>query len=424
MGVRRTIRYLRKKGDHLARGTTTLLDTFRGRDRGPRSLIILDDVFPHLLSSFRIAEYNGYLEVFGDAQVHSTGESVILFPGSGTFEQVRSEYRKLYPGLADRVVRYHPWRRLEGKVLYTVFLKNAYDFLPDVERAGAPFVFTLYPGGGFHLGQEETDRKLRRIFSYPKLAKVIATQKVTRDYLVENGFCEPERVEFLFGGVFPASLLRRGEHGRKRYLRDKETFDLCFVAHKYTPRGADKGFDVFIEVAKILAAAHTDVRFHVVGQFDPSDANVRGLENRLVFHGMQRTGFFQPFYSGMDIILSPNRPFLIAPGQFDGFPTGCCVEAGLCGVAVFCTDPLGLNVAFRNREDIVIVPPEPEGIVAEVERYYARPDALYALSEKGKESFGRLFDTDVQMGPRIRILSEAVDGKVPSPGSTGADSSR
>src|SRR3990170_9092520 len=145
-------------------------------------------------------------------------------------------------------------------------------------------------------------------------------------------------------------------------------------------RGADKGYDVFVEAAKLISRAHEDAFFHVVGPFDETDVDISGLEGRITFYGTRPTEFFPSFYSRMDAIISPNAPFLLAPGAFDGFPTGGCIEAGSCGVAVFCTDPLEQNVAFEEDEEIVIVPRDAGAIGESVSWYHEHPEALRELS--------------------------------------------
>jgi hypothetical protein len=110
----------------------------------------------------------------------------------------------------------------------------------------------------------------------------------------------------------------------------------------------------------------------------------------------------------MDVILSPNVPHVLFPGAFDGFPTGACIEAGMSGVAVFCTDPLRQNIHFRNGEDIVIVSGGPEEIASRIRECRDDPEALYRLSARGQESFRTVFDIRAQMEPRIRILSECM----------------
>ena len=38
------------------------------------------------------------------------------------------------------------------------------------------------------------------------------------------------------------------------YKKTKNTFDICFVAYKYMEKGLDKGYDIFIQVCKNIAA--------------------------------------------------------------------------------------------------------------------------------------------------------------------------
>lgn len=376
-----------------------------------RELIIFDDAFPHLLTSFRIAEFNRYFEEFGSSLVHSTGNS---FPSLGDhrpFEAIVEEYESAYPRFKDRVRRFDPRRKLHADVLYSVFLQNAHVLLEIARRDNVPFVFTLYPGGGFRLNAPESDEKLRAVCSSPQMKKVIATQKVTRDYLVDGGFCRPEQVEFIYGGVFPADRLGTDHTPRKLYGRTKRTFDICFVAHKYMAGGIDKGYDVFVHVAQRLAD-RDDIRFHVVGPFGPHDGEVTLLGDRIHFWGSQTTGFFSEFYGKMDIILAPNVPFVLYPGAFDGFPTGACIEAGLAGVGVFAADPLKLNIAFKDGQEIVIVPHDADATADIIRSYYRNYDRLCELAWRGRDAFRRVFSLDQQMGPRLKLLSDvAANGR-------------
>ena len=119
----------------------------------------------------------------------------------------------------------------------------------------------------------------------------------------------------------------------------------------------------------------------------------------------------------MDIILSPTRPSVLAKGAFDGFPTGACVEAASCGVAIFSSDPLNLNIHyesgqkksyFNDGEDMIIISLEPEEICEKIGYYYKNYDKLYRLSENGKNSVYRLFGYETQMPIRIKILKEII----------------
>jgi glycosyltransferase involved in cell wall biosynthesis len=374
--------------------------------RPPAELAIFDDSFPHLLSAFRIAEFNAYLAEFPSAEVHST--CVTRCAEGSSFEKVVAEYDAKFPQFAGRVVPFDPRRIVRARMAYIVFVHNSAFFLDTIARDRLPFVFTLYPGGGFQLNTAAGDARLRAVMQSPWFRRVIVTQRISRDYLLEREFCRPEQVEFIFGGVLPSDQLLQRLPPRLKYRKTKQTFDICFVANRYMPRGVDKGYDVFIEVAKSLARVADDIRFHVVGPFDGNDIDISGIGDRVTFYGFRRTDFFPQFHAGMDLILSPNVPFVLGEGYFDGFPTGCCVEAGLCGVGVVCTDKLKLNVAFKDGDEIVIVPHNVEAICSRVLAYYRDEAALEELSRNSQAAFRRAFDHERQIAPRIRLLREVM----------------
>jgi hypothetical protein len=241
------------------------------------------------------------------------------------------------------------------------------------------------------------------------LQRIIVNQEVTRQYLIEHHFCTSDLIELIPGAVLAADLLTQHSPPRQYYGRHKPTFDICFVAQRYTQYGVDKGYDVFIEVAMNLAKRYRDIRFHVVGTFDSTVLDVSALGDQIIFYGSKNTSFFPSFYSWMDLILSPNVPFVLQPGAFDGFPTGCCMEAGLCGVPVFCTDPLGENQVFRDGEEIVIIPHHADRIAAMVEHYYSNHASLYQIGERGQRAFQKLLAVEAQVRPRLRLLSACME---------------
>ncbi|WP_162604651.1 glycosyltransferase family 4 protein [Geomonas edaphica] len=410
---RRLKRMFFKAATFLAVKASHVVDAVMSRispqDEERVKLLILDDFFPGVLSAFRVAEYNHYLEQIPGTEVHSIRPSNLLFKSKGSFQDALEEYSQLYPEHARKVRRFNRNSIPSANLVYTVFINNIYAFIDDIDRGGVPFVFTLYPGGGFFLNDSGTDLKLSRVFSSPNFRKVFVTQKITRQYLLDKGYCRPEDVILIYGCVLPSQQLSRLPLVRRRYRIDKPTLDICFVAAKYTPRGEDKGYDVFIDVAKRLCGRYPDINFHVVGNFGPSDIDVCAISDRITFYGLRNTDFFPEFYSKMDLVLSPNAPFVIAPGAFDGFPTGSCMEAGLCGVAVFCTDPLDQNVAFKNGEEIVIIKRDAAEIARIVEPYYHRPEMLYELGHKGREAFSSTLALDVQMAERIKVLRAFLD---------------
>ncbi len=362
-----------------------------------RRIIILDDIFPYLLSGFRIAEYNWYLREFDNIEIYSFAKE---------FEKYRDEYVSVYPEFSGNVHRGDSKMKYKGSLLYAIFLNNIFEYLPIIERQRIPFVFTLYPGGGFRIGDADSNNKLKTVCQSEYLRKVIVTQCNTRDYLLENDFCPQDKIEFIYGGVLPSDYFKKNKISKKYYQKDKETFDVCFVANKYMDKGLDKGYDVFVEVAKILVKKFQDIRFHVVGAFNEHDISITEMQDKITFYGLRYKDFFGEFYSGMDIILSPNRPYTLLPGSFDGFPTGSCIEAGFAGVAVFCSDQLSLNICLKDREDIQLITTDASDIAKIISRYHADPKILYRLASNGQRRFYEIFSLEEQVGRRSKILNE------------------
>ncbi|HEY3477194.1 MAG TPA: glycosyltransferase, partial [Anaerolineales bacterium] len=300
---------------------------------------------------------------------------------------------------------------INTKLFYFVFLGNTYRQMDLVERLAVPFVFTLYPGSLFGINNEQSDRMLRRITSSPCFRKVIVTQKITYDYLIKKKFCKPDQIEFIFGVVTPLEQMETEYRKEKHFGLNKSTLDICFVAHKYAPTGVDKGYDVFIDVARELCRRYDNIRFHVVGGFDPDVIDVTDLQDRITFYGSQEMAWFDEFYRDKDIILSPNLPFANPHihGSFDGFPTASCVDAGLRKTAIFCTDELGLNTEFIDREEIVIIPHDTAQVTGILEYYYRNPGEIQRIAERGSRRIKQVYGYEAQILPRIKILKAELE---------------
>ena len=374
----------------------------------PVDVIVFDDVFPHPLSAFRFQEYNSYLEYFNSLNVYSSGQSLKALNETKPIENVIENYEKNFPKFKNKVRKYDSKTIFQTKMIYTIFLNNIYSIINQINKYHIPFVFTLYPGGGLYLKDEISDKKMSKVFSSPFFRKVIVTQKITYDYLLENNFCKANQIEYIFGGVAPLKLLEKEFGNNKKFGRDKSVLDICFVAQKYTEKGEDKGYDVFIDTAHILAKKYDNIQFHVVGGFDENVIDVSRIKDKIHFYGLKLYDWFDEFYKDKDIILSPNVPFKLKEGAFDGFPTGCCTDAGLHKVAIFCTDELNLNTKFNDQEDIVIIPHDSKKIVEIIDEYYKDPIKLQSIGQKGCLKIKEIYNYDNQIAPRIKILEEII----------------
>jgi lipopolysaccharide transport system ATP-binding protein len=356
--------------------------------------VILDDFFPNLRTGFRVAEYNALLAKFPSLSVHST---------SGQFRRHLHNYSQLYPEFALRVKKFSS-ADLRGSIsfAYLNFINNAFDFLRFMEKRKIPFVFTLYPGGGFGIDARESDTKLDCVCASPMLKHVIVTQKLTADYLHARHPAVPSTL--IFGCVVNPVYFSELSAPRSWFGEGKASFDVCFVAEKYMDHGWSKGYPVFIDASRRLAEIISETRLHVVGRYTPEDWPIGKLGERLTFHDRLTTQELREFYRSMDVIVSPNIPFVMHPGHFDGFPTGACAEASLCGVAMVVSDVLGMNTEYDPERELIIAKPEAEALTAALVELGRDPARLRALALAGQEKSRALYSLDRQINPRAAII--------------------
>ena len=369
-------------------------------------LLILSDVFSSPYSGFRLAEFTTYLHEFPKSMLLASGLNQHVVDNKPLNNAVR-KFQWQNPKLANRVMTHgegFPIRLF--KLLYVNFLINAYDLLPAAEDAEVPFVFTLYPGGGFTLNNSECNRKLKRVFDSPCFLKVIVTQQITYDYIVNHGLCPIDKIEMIFGLVMPQDAFADPvAKDKPRWGFGKTRLDICFMTHRYTPE--DKGYDVFVNVVGQLCERYEDIYFHVVGPYDEQAIDVNSFRDRIVFHGELEPEQFDGFFREMDIILSPNISRKMSPGVFEGFPTASCIEAGLRGTAIFATDEFKSAAGrFTDGQDIVLLDYDPEYIVNKVKEYYGNPAELKAVGERGSHRIQDLYSYQSQMLPRVKLLRE------------------
>ncbi|MGY1741608.1 MULTISPECIES: FkbM family methyltransferase [unclassified Blastococcus] len=364
----------------------------------PARTVVLDDYFPTKGTGFRIAEFDWMLRHGVVAEVMTTIEPL---------EPLLAEYATLYPETAGQVSAYDPRRLGEFDCASIMFLNNAARFLYDLEQASLPFVLQLYPGGGLNLGEPGAQRKLRRVLSSPLLQHVITTQPLVTEVVTAlTGGSVP--VTEVIGGPVGRSHLAPGAGLRTNYFGSgKEHLDVCFVAQRYTVDGSDKGWPVYLAALRTLADAGLPVRGHVVGGFGPADVGEQYAALDLSFSGVLSTPELRRFYLDMDVIVSPTTPGRLAPGAFDGFPTGACVEAALSGVALVATDPLDQNRLYTDGVDIHMPRADVAEVVERVLAMVAEPDGVRRVAQAGLRTTRRTYGVDAQLYSRRRVLETA-----------------
>lgn len=386
---------------------------FRKKDA---TLAIVDSQFPQAMSfGFRNMEINEYLRKIKGAKAYAMypmvpGDDAWFTHSYGVAEDQFNDnlrsYLGNYPYNKGRVEYLSDKKTYKVDLAYSLFLAETYTLLPFYEKNNMPFVFVLYPGGGFGLENKKSDAMLKKVCSSPLFRGVITTQAANRDYLIKKSMCPEEKIHHIYGGF--VQFTENEVKPRLYYKKNKDTLDICFVAAKYSEKGVDKGYDVVIEAAKKLCKRYDDVQFHIVGGFDESDIPVDDIKDSIKFYGFLEPKELIDFYQNMDICLSPNRPYELYEGNFDGFPMG--VDAGYCGTPLFVSDPLGLNEGhFEDGKDIAIIDTDVDSVSSLVEHYRSNPDELVDLAIRCRDRCWKLFDVEAQIKARLDVFGNYMD---------------
>jgi glycosyltransferase involved in cell wall biosynthesis len=371
-------------------------------------LILYGTIFPRLSCTFSTVEYNAYLKHFPNSLVFTNGVDFTVGGNYPGFEKVLSDYEKVFPQYGGRTFKTNVDTDFRGKLFYTIFLSNIYHVIDYVEACETPFVFTLYLGGEWCVGNSNSDKMLQRVVKSPFFRKVIVVDSKTYSYIIDHNFVSEGDVIYIPGWLVPTEELQSKSKPKLRFSKEKETFDLCFVAMKSMPLGRNKGYDVFIEVAHKLSQLDPRFRFHVAGGFGPQEIDVTRIRDKIQFYGVQGPDFFPDFYRKMDVMLSPNLPGVLAKGHIEGAPNVTNIEAGLCGTLVMMTDQLNLNTHFKDKEEVIIIPHDPIAITEKILYYFHHLDELYEIAARGQTAFARVCSYESVIRPRIKVLEEVM----------------
>lgn len=379
------------------------------------NLVIIDDMFPSTYSPFRYEEYIEYIKKFYNVYVLTTGESLKFANEKATLPELVKNFQNQYPDQKSKIFDMNMMEykeaiaKIDKGIAIITFIHNLcgskYNNLKFLEENNIPFIFTLYPGGGFSVNDEQCKEKLKKIFSSKCFRKVIVTQKLTYDYLIQNKLCKEENIEFIYGIVTPQVIINKKIDKKRRDVCTKEFLDVCFVAHKYSEKGLDKGYDLLIDSAKKILKDGYNIKFHIIGEFSPQDIDIEDIKEYITFYGVRTSDWLKDFYKNMDIIVSPTRPFVLSEGSFDGFPTGACTEAMINEVLLLCSDELKLNIRFKDKNEIVIIENKTEDIVNKLKYYYNNRKELLKIAKRGSKKARKIYSYKKQITRRIKLIN-------------------
>jgi hypothetical protein len=93
-------------------------------------LVILDDLLPIPLSPWRNHEYESLLKQYLNSKVVLDFSSYGVIKVENTYNQQLNELKKMYPLLANKLVRLKLFTSINTKLFYTLFYNNIYRYYP------------------------------------------------------------------------------------------------------------------------------------------------------------------------------------------------------------------------------------------------------------------------------------------------------
>jgi glycosyltransferase involved in cell wall biosynthesis len=267
-----------------------------------------------------------------------------------------------------------------------------------------PFAFTLYPGGGFVLGNQGIDNKLKLICSSLYFRGVIVNQPYVMTYLLENNIVDSSKIELISGVPLKIENYLNKDDNKLKF--NHNSFEVLFMGNKYMPQGFDKGFDLFQMIAKQLIKEFQDIKFHIVGGFSDRDLNYNELKEFFIFHGQLNEGDFHTVLSRTQICISPNRINALSEGSFDGFPLASSVTAGLHNNLLVLTDPLNQakEIGLVEGEDFIKISTDVFDTHQVLKELFKDTDRMKLIAKNGQIKLKQLYCRENQIDPRLNFI--------------------
>jgi len=386
-------------------------------------MLVIDDRFPYPTSGFRKSEFEYILKTIPTSRIVTTlGSLKWLNPGGLTPRHVLLEYQREKADLAGRVShidtvsstelrKHYPDLAAELELIYCLFLNNAHDHIELAEKLNVPLVFTLYPGGGFNLGDPSTDAKLKRVLQSPMCKTVFVTMPVSRKYVEKmvRKLRVQVRVKYIFGGIHDVSNSAPSDRATAR--TPKKTLRLLFLGQRYHPQGKDKGLDLFLAACDLLSQRGHSLEPILVGPWTKSDVQDFYIGQRIQLLGEVPNNRLGEVFRDVDAAIFPTRASMLGDGSFDGFPVGSAAEAALHGVPVIMTNPLAMKTPFIPGIDYYRIRPTAKSVAKAIRKvsrhlYVGRP-----VLDGGMTKFKEVYNLENQMQPRIQAFLEILNNK-------------
>ena len=152
----------------------------------------------------------------------------------------------------------------------------------------------------------------------------------------------------------------------------------------------DKGVGEFVEAARSLKAAHPEVRFQLLGPFDPNPTGISRAEvdawvEEGIVEYLGQTDDVRPFLSACSVYVLPSY-------YREGIPR-TILEAMAIGRAIITTDCAGCRDTVEHGQNGLLVQPrQPQDLANAMERFIQEQGLVDRMGKASHELAGTRFD--------------------------------
>lgn len=294
---------------------------------------------------------------------------------------------------------------------------HSYSFYGNVfaippARLSAPVVVASVRDRGLYLTpmQQRVQRHICRLAD-----RVLVNAQAVKDWLVNDGF-PASRISIIANGVDISRFQARANPiALRRSLGLPDAARLVAVVSRLHKL---KGIEDFLHAAAMVAAAHSDVHFLVVGEPSPVDdvaylnglsalADGLGIGNRVTFTG--RRDDVPALLSAVDVSVMPSLNEALS---------NVLLESMAAGAPVVATDVGGTTEALEDgRSGIVIQPADPPALAAAIDRLLRDPELARALGARARQTIADRFSLERMVASTAAIYEELLARKQRRPAS-------
>lgn len=246
---------------------------------------------------------------------------------------------------------------------------------------GTPVLIHLHAAELHRLYQGLTpilQRLVRWVFSAAD--EVLVLGQASRDFVLTDLRCNPERVHVVINGVPGSRTMRRTERADK-------PFEILFVGNLTERKGVSDLLEALKKLSKPKGSWHAT--FAGGGDVEGYRRKVRDmdLDDQVLFFGWAR--------QDQAAQLQANADVLVLPSYDEGLPL-VILEALSNGVAVICTPVGEIPHNLKNGRDALFIPPgDCNALAAAIQRLMDEPSLRRSLESTGLAFYRQSFSIEV-----------------------------